>query len=72
MVDTNDHNIAAFDVRDNPAKLAEAVANYPKLDKSKAKPKEPKAGKKDNKKPSDEERRERRRRKREAEKNSAG
>jgi N-sulfoglucosamine sulfohydrolase len=33
MVETNDHNIKAFDVRDDPAKLAEAVANYPTLPK---------------------------------------
>ena len=34
MVDTHDFCLAAFDVRDNPAKLAQAVAQYPKLDKS--------------------------------------
>jgi N-sulfoglucosamine sulfohydrolase len=34
MVETKDHCLAAFDVRDDPAKLAEAVKNYPKLDKS--------------------------------------
>jgi N-sulfoglucosamine sulfohydrolase len=31
MVETNDHNIAAFDVREDPVKLADAVKNYPKL-----------------------------------------
>jgi N-sulfoglucosamine sulfohydrolase len=31
MVETNDHCIAAFDVREDPAKLAEAIVNYPKL-----------------------------------------
>ena len=34
MVDTHDFCLAAFDVRDNPAKLAQAMAKYPKLDKS--------------------------------------
>ncbi|MEI6536674.1 MAG: sulfatase [Verrucomicrobiaceae bacterium] len=34
MVETHDHCLAAFDVRENPEKLATAVANYPKLDKS--------------------------------------
>ena len=34
MVETKDHCLAAFDMRDDPAKLAEAVKNYPKLDKS--------------------------------------
>ena len=34
MVETKDHCLPAFDVRDDPAKLAEAVKNYPKLDKS--------------------------------------
>jgi len=31
MVDTHDHCLPAFDVREDPAKLADAVANYPKL-----------------------------------------
>lgn len=31
MVETGDHNIKAFDVRDNPEKLADAVKNYPKM-----------------------------------------
>ena len=31
MVDTHDFCLAAFDVRNDPAKLAAAVANYPKL-----------------------------------------
>ncbi|MGC6567235.1 MAG: sulfatase [Akkermansiaceae bacterium] len=47
MVKTNDHNLAAFDVRDDPAKLAQAVANYPKLVKPGEKEK---AGKKKNQK----------------------
>ena len=34
MVYTHDFCLAAFDVRDNPAKLAQAMAKYPKLDKS--------------------------------------
>jgi N-sulfoglucosamine sulfohydrolase len=34
MVETNDHNLPAFDVRDDPARLAAAMANYPKLPKS--------------------------------------
>jgi len=34
MVETNDHCLSAFEVRDDPAKLAEAVKSYPKLDKS--------------------------------------
>jgi hypothetical protein len=34
MVDTHDFCLAAFDVRDDPAKLAQAMAQYPKLDKS--------------------------------------
>jgi N-sulfoglucosamine sulfohydrolase len=34
MIETHDHCLAAFDVRGNPAHLAKAVANYPKLDKS--------------------------------------
>lgn len=34
MIETHDHCLAAFDVRENPAQLAKAVANYPKLDKS--------------------------------------
>ena len=34
MVKTNDHNLPAFDVRDDPAKLAVEVANYPKLVKT--------------------------------------
>ena len=70
MVETNDHNITAFDVRDDPAKLAAAIDNYPKLDKSKAKPKAPKAKEKTGK-PTDEERRARRKAKREAQKKAA-
>lgn len=35
MVDTHDHCLNAFDVRDDPNKLAAAVANYPKLEKPK-------------------------------------
>jgi len=31
MIKTNDHCLPAFDVRDNPAELAEAVKDYPKL-----------------------------------------
>ncbi len=31
MLETNDHCITAFDVRDDPVKLAAAVKNYPKL-----------------------------------------
>lgn len=31
MVKTNDFNLKAFDVRDNPAQLAAAVKNYPEL-----------------------------------------
>ena len=31
MVDTHDFCLAAFDVRDDPAKLAQAMSNYPKL-----------------------------------------
>ena len=31
MVDTHDFCLPSFDVRDDPAKLATAVANYPKL-----------------------------------------
>ena len=31
MVATNDHNLSAFDVRNDPAKLAAAMQNYPKL-----------------------------------------
>ena len=34
MIETHDHCLASFDVRANPAQLAKAVANYPKLDKS--------------------------------------
>ena len=34
MIETHDHCLAAFDVRDNPAQLAKAVANYAPLDKS--------------------------------------
>ena len=34
MVDTHDFCLAAFDVHSDPAKLAAAVGNYPKLDKS--------------------------------------
>jgi len=34
MVETHDFCLAAFDVRDDPAQLAQAVSNYPKLDKS--------------------------------------
>jgi N-sulfoglucosamine sulfohydrolase len=34
MVEKTDHCLAAFDVREDPAKLAEAVNNYPVLDKS--------------------------------------
>ena len=47
MVATKDHNITAFDVRADPAKLAEAVANYPKLPKSVKPPKKPAASKDD-------------------------
>jgi len=36
MVDTDDHCIAAFDVREDPAKLAAAIKAYPKLVKPKA------------------------------------
>jgi len=31
MVETGDHNITAFDARNDPVKLAEAVKNYPKM-----------------------------------------
>lgn len=31
MVETGDHNIKAFDVRKDPAKLSQAVKNYPKM-----------------------------------------
>jgi len=31
MVETHDHCLAAFDVREDPAKLAKAMSNYPKL-----------------------------------------
>ena len=31
MVDTHDFCLAAFDVREDPAKLAKAMSNYPKL-----------------------------------------
>ena len=31
MVDTHDFCLAAFDVREDPEKLAAAVANYPEL-----------------------------------------
>ena len=34
MIETHDHCLASFDVRANPAQLAQAVASYPKLDKS--------------------------------------
>jgi len=34
MTETHDHCLAAFDARESPAKLAEAVKNYPVLDKS--------------------------------------
>ena len=34
MIETHDHCLAAFDVRANPSQLAQAVANYPVLDKS--------------------------------------
>ena len=34
MIETHDHCLAAFDVRDNPVQLAKAVANYAPLDKS--------------------------------------
>ena len=34
MIETHDHCLTAFDVRENPAQLAKAVANYPVLDKS--------------------------------------
>ena len=34
MIETHDHCLTAFDVRESPAKLAEAVKNYPALDKS--------------------------------------
>ncbi len=34
MVETNDHNLKAFDVRDDPAKLAQEIINYPKLPQS--------------------------------------
>jgi N-sulfoglucosamine sulfohydrolase len=65
MVETNDHNITAFDVRDDPAKLAEAVANYPPMDNSN---KKPKGTKKKGDKTTDEERRIKRKEKRAAEK----
>ena len=34
MIETHDHCLASFDVRANPTQLAQAVASYPKLDKS--------------------------------------
>ena len=34
MVESHDHCLAAFDVRETPAQLAKAVASYPQLDKS--------------------------------------
>ena len=34
MIETHDHCLASFDVRANPSQLAQAVASYPKLDKS--------------------------------------
>ena len=34
MIESHDHCLAAFDVRANPAQLAQAVVNYPRLDKS--------------------------------------
>ena len=34
MIETHDHCLASFDVRAKPAQLAQAVASYPKLDKS--------------------------------------
>ena len=34
MIESHDHCLASFDVRANPAQLAQAVASYPKLDKS--------------------------------------
>lgn len=39
MVETNDHCIVAFDVREAPAKLADAVKGYPKLVKPGTEPK---------------------------------
>ena len=46
MVESGDHNITAFDVRNDPAKLADAIVNYPKMVKSAVAKKEKK-----NKKP---------------------
>ncbi len=34
MIETHDHCLAAFDVRESPTQLAKAVAAYPTLDKS--------------------------------------
>ncbi|MDA7934293.1 sulfatase [Akkermansiaceae bacterium] len=31
MVDTNDHNLRSFDVRKDPAKLAQTIKDYPKM-----------------------------------------
>ena len=36
MVETGDHNLSVFDVRMDPAKLAAAMQNYPKLPRNKA------------------------------------
>ena len=43
MVDTNDHCLAAFDVRDNPQALATAVKNYPELVREPKQPTDKKA-----------------------------
>lgn len=66
MVETNDHCLAAFDVREDPAKLAGQIRDYPKLVKPKADGKPPKAGKK-KAQADDEERRKRRQARRKAE-----
>ena len=61
MVESGDHNIKAFDVRNDPAKLAQAVRDYPKMIK-------PGQAKKSKPTASDAERKARRKAKREAEK----
>jgi len=71
MVETDDHCIAAFDVREDPAKLAEQVRDYPKLVKPKAVEKKPKAKAK-KAQPDDEERRKRRQARRADAENAKG
>jgi hypothetical protein len=34
MLETKDHNLAAFDVRKDPKKLAQAIIDYPRMVKT--------------------------------------